>query len=94
MQEIDQKSHNIVPNSMVKSNQTNKAQSAKQLFQNRHTVSVLQPLELKIYSHMLGINKLNISKLKLIRERIDKKREEKESLCLRRSLDSSLSPCF
>jgi len=43
---------------------------------------------------MLGINKLNISKLKLTSERIEKNGEEKESLCSSRSLDSSSSPCF
>ena len=82
MQEVGQKSHNIVPNSRVKSNQTNKVQSVKAfILANQHIVSVLQPLELKIYAHMLGINKLNNFKLKLIRERIEKKKEEKESVC-------------
>jgi len=43
---------------------------------------------------MLGINKINISKLKLTRERIEKKRKEKESLCSSRSFNSSSSLCF
>jgi len=52
MQEVPQKFHNIVSNSRVKSNQTNKAQSAKALIlANQHIISVLQPLELKNSIH-------------------------------------------
>ena len=48
MQEIGRKSHNIVPNSMIKSNQTNKRQSGKAfILVNQHIVLFLQPLELK-----------------------------------------------
>ena len=43
---------------------------------------------------MLGIKKLNISKLKLTREGLEKKREEKKNLCSSRSFDLSSSPCF
>jgi len=61
---------------------------------NQHIISVSQPLELKNLLKHAWIKKPNIFKLKLARERIEKKGNKKESLCSSRSLDLSSSPCF